>query len=160
MTLWSRVFIGLRHEEAGLMKFQRGITVVELVVLFSIIVLLLLIGVPKIMDGFIKSKMRDNGVNTLNVFEAKELEYFAKNNRLGPLDSLIFTIQTDSSEYFSFKCEGMGRYTAVAKKSIGKFKKGSWMSTSVQVVGGIPQISRSCSRGDTSFIRRYVDNFF
>ncbi len=142
------------------MKFQRGITFVELVVLVSIIILLLLIGVPKVMDGFTKDKIRDEGVNTLNVLEAKELEYFARNNRLGPLDSLIFAVQTDSSEYFSFRCEGIGRYTAVAKRPIGRFKIGSWMSTRVQVVGGIPRISRTCSRGDTSFVRRYVDNFF
>jgi type II secretory pathway pseudopilin PulG len=142
------------------MKYQRGMTVVEMVVLFSIIVLLLAIGIPKIMEGFTKSKMRDEGINTLNVFEAAELAYFARNNHLAALDSLNFSLIADSSAYFSFASDGRGHFTALARKPIGRLKKGSWISTCVQITGGIPQISRSCSPGDTDFIRRYVPDFF
>jgi type II secretory pathway pseudopilin PulG len=142
------------------MKFQRGMTLVEMVVLLGIISLLLVIGIPKVMEGFTKSKMRDDGVNTLNVFEAAELAYFARNNTIAPLDSLSSPSLTGSSEYFSFVSEDAGNYTAVARKPIGRFKKGSWMTTRVSIVGGLPQISRSCSPGDTMFIKRYVANFF
>jgi type II secretory pathway pseudopilin PulG len=156
----GEVYRAMVHRKAGFMKDCNGMTIVELVVLFSIIALLLLIGVPKVMDGFTKSKMRDDGVNTLNVLEARELECFARLNRLVPLDSEVRSPHIASSEYFTFRCDGIGRFTAIARKPIGSFKKGSWMSTTIQINGGIPQITRSCSPGDTSFVRRYVDNFF
>ena len=135
-------------------------TVVEMVVLFSIIVLLLAIGIPKVMEGFTKSKMRDEGINTLNVFEAAELAYYARTNRIATLDSLKASSLADPSEYFSFTSDGNGHFTALVRKPIGRLKKGSWISTCVQVTGGIPQISRACSPGDTAFIRRYVPDFF
>jgi len=142
------------------MKFQRGITVVELVVICCIVSLMLMIAIPKFIDGMTKTKMWGEGMTTLNVFEAAQLAYFAQNNRLGTLDSLVFTSRLDSSEYFYFTSDTTGRYTATAKKRIGRFKKGSWMRTAIAIAGGIPQISRSCSSGDTMVVKRYIANFF
>jgi Tfp pilus assembly protein PilE len=141
------------------MKSSSGMTVIETVVIVCIASLLLLIGIPKILEGITKSKMKE-GMDTFYVFEAAQLAYFAQNHHTGPIDSLVFTAKMDTSEYFTFRNDGLGSYTAQAKKPIGRFRKGSWIHTRVEVVGGFPQILRSCSTGDSSFVRQYVPGFF
>ena len=141
------------------MKLQRGITLVETLVISFLVLVLLAIGIPKIIEGVMKTKMWE-GMTTLNVYESAQLAYFAQNSRIGPIDSLIFTTSLDSSNYFVFRSDGLGRYLATARQPIGRFKKGSWLHTQVTIAGGIPQIIRSCSPGDTAFVRKYVNNFF
>jgi Tfp pilus assembly protein PilE len=136
---------------------HKGITVVELVVICCIAGILLVIAIPKFVETFSKNKMWD-GMTTLMTYESAQLAYFAQSNRLGPVDSLVF--QPDSSEYFTYAADGTGKYKAVAKVRIGRFKKGSWMRTSIDTVGGMPKIKRNCSKGDSLIVKKYVNSFF
>ena len=136
---------------------QQGITLVELVVIICIAGVLLLIAVPKFMETVTKEKMWD-GMTTLMTYESAELAYLAKNNRLGPVDRLVF--RADSSEYFSFSPDGIGSYRAKAKVRIGRFKKGSWLRTCIDTTAGMPRIQRSCSMGDSAIVKNSVSDFF
>lgn len=139
------------------MESQRGITLVELVVIICIACVLVAIAIPKFMEAETKTKMWD-GMTTLMTFESAELAYLAQSSKLGPVDSLVF--QADSSEYFSFTPVGIGQYMATARMKIGRFKKGRWLHTSIDTTAGLPRIKRSCSKGDSAIVKKYVSNFF
>ncbi len=139
------------------MRSRQGITLVELVVILCIAGMFVAVAVPKFMNAVTKNKMLD-GLTTLMTFEAAELAYLAQTGRLGTIDSLVFN--ADSSEYFSFSPAAAGYYRATARAQIGRFKKGRWLSTSIDTVGGVPRIQRSCSPGDSAIVKRYVSNFF
>jgi len=139
------------------MRSRQGITLVELVVILCIAGLMVIIAVPKFMEAATKNKMWD-GMTTLMTFESAELAYLAQSSNLGPVDSLVFS--ADSSEYFSFTPTGIARYKATARMKIGRFKKGSWLATSIDTTAGVPRIRRSCSPGDSTIVKKYVWNFF
>jgi type II secretory pathway pseudopilin PulG len=139
------------------MTSQRGMTLVELVVIFCIAGILLAIAIPKFMEAVTKNHMWD-GMTTLMTFESAELAYLAQNNKLGPIDGLIF--QADSSDFFSFAPTPAGHYKATAKVPIGRFRKGSWLQTSIDTAGGMPRIRRSCSPGDSAIVKKYISNIF
>ena len=139
------------------MASQRGMTLVEMVVIICIAVTLIAIAIPKFMEAVTKNKMWD-GMTTLMTFESAELAYLAQSSKLGPIDSLVFS--ADSSEYFSFTPTGVGRYKATARMKIGRFKKGSWLQTSIDTTAGVPRIRRFCSPGDSAIVKKYVWNFF
>ena len=139
------------------MKSRQGITLVELVVIICIASLFVAVAVPKFISAVTKNKMWD-GMTTLMTFESAELAYLAQSGRLGAVDSLVFN--ADSSEQFSFSPAGTGQYQATARTQIGRFKKGSWLHTSIDTVGGVPRIRRSCSPGDSAIVKRYISNFF
>ena len=139
------------------MADQKGMTVVELVVISCIAGILLAIAIPKFIEAVSKNKMWD-GMSTLMTYEAAELAYLNQSNRLGAIDSLVF--QPDSSEYFTFMADGVGKYKAIAKVQIGRFKKGSWLHTSIDTVGGMPRIKRTCAKSDSLIVKRYISNFF
>jgi len=139
------------------MASQRGMTLVEMVVIICIAVTLIAIAIPKFMEAVTKNKMWD-GMTTLMTFESAELAYLAQSNKLGPVGSLVF--QADSSEYFSFTPVGIGQYMATARMQIGRFKKGRWLHTSIDTTAGMPRIRRSCSKGDSAIVKKYVPNFF
>jgi len=139
------------------MLSQKGMTVVELVVICCIAGVLLAIVIPKFSEANAKNKMWD-GMTTLMTYESAELAFLAQNNRLGPTDSLIF--HADTSEYFEFTSEGRGCYQATTKAEIGRFKKGSWLHTCIDTVGGLPRIHRTCSTGDSAIVKRLIPNFF
>ena len=139
------------------MSGQKGMTVVELVVIACIAIILLLIAIPKFVEAVSKNKMWD-GMTTLMTYESAQLAYLAQSNKLGIIDSLVF--QPDSSEYFSFSSDGIGKYKAIAKVKIGRFQKGHWLSTCIDTAGGMPRIRRSCAKGDSLTVKKYVSNFF
>jgi type II secretory pathway pseudopilin PulG len=139
------------------MASRQGITLVELVVIICIAGLMVIIAIPKFMEAVTKNKMWD-GMTTLMTFESAELAYLAQSSRLGPIDSLVF--QADTSEYFSFAPDGIGRYKATARVRIGRFGKGSWLHTSIDTTAGMPRIRRSCSAGDSAIVKKYIPNFF
>jgi Tfp pilus assembly protein PilE len=139
------------------MKSHKGITLVELVVILCIASLFVAVAVPKFISAVTKNKMWD-GMTTLMTFESAELAYLAQANKLGPVDSLVFDV--DSSEYFSFSPAAVGQYRATSKVQIGRFKKGSWLHTSIDTTAGVPRIRRSCSPGDSAIVKRYISIFF
>lgn len=140
------------------MRDQKGITVVEVVVISCIVAVFLCIAIPKYIETVSKNKMWE-GMTTLMTYESAQLAYYAQSNgKLGPVDSLLF--QADSSEYFSFVSDGTGRFKAVTKVQIGKLKKGRWMSTTIDTVGRIPKIRRTSSPGDSLLVKRYLSTFF
>jgi Tfp pilus assembly protein PilE len=143
--------------EATRMKSHKGITLVELVVILCIASIFVAVAVPKFITAVTKNKMWD-GMTTLMTFESAELAYLAQAGKLGPVDSIVF--KADSSEYFSFSPACTGHFKAAAKVQIGRFKKGSWLHTSIDTTGGVPRIRRSCSPGDSAIVKRYISMFF
>jgi hypothetical protein len=139
------------------MASPKGITLVELVVIICIAGLMVIIAVPKFMEAVTKNKMWD-GMTTLMTFESAELAYLAQSSKLGPVDSLVFS--ADTSEYFSFAPAGIGSYRATARMKIGRFRKGSWLYTIIDTTAGVPRIRRSCSKGDSAIVKKYIWNFF
>jgi hypothetical protein len=130
---------------------------VELVVILCIAGVLVAIAIPKFMEAETKNKMWD-GMTTLMTFESAQLAYLAQNSRLASADSLVF--QADSSEFFSFSPVAVAQYRATARMKIGRFRKGSWLHTSIDTTGGMPRIRRTCSRGDSVIVKKYIAIFF
>jgi type II secretory pathway pseudopilin PulG len=147
--------------EESTMADQKGMTFVEMVVISCIAAVLLAIAIPKFMETIAKNKMWD-GMSSLMTYEAAQLAYLNQSNKLGANDSLVF--QQDSSEYFYFKPDGLGQLKAIAKVKIGRFKKGSWLRTSIDIdtTGGLrmPKIKRSCSKNDSIIVKKYISIFF
>lgn len=139
------------------MHSQKGITVVEIVVISCIVIVLLAIAIPKFMETAVKNKMWD-GMTTLMTYESAQLAHLAQKGRIGSVDSLVF--KADSSEYFFFTEDGPGYFKAVAKMNIGRFRQGSLLRTSIDTSGGMPRIRRSCSNGDSGTVRKYISSFF
>ena len=139
------------------MSSQRGMTIIELVVLVLIATVLTSIAIPKFIEASIKNKMWD-GMSTLMTYESAQLAYLAQSNRIGPIDSLMF--KADSSDYFFFSEEGVGYFKATAKMKIGRFKAGSWLRTTIDTTAGMPRIRRSCSKGDSLIARKYISHYF
>lgn len=139
------------------MDNRRGMTVVELVVILCIGGILLAIAIPKFMETAVKNKMWD-GMSTLMTYESSQLAHIAQHGSIGPVDSTVF--QPEESEFFSYTEPGIGQYKAVAKVKMGRFLPDHWLLTRVDTVGGMPRLKRSCSKGDSSIVKRYIPNFF
>jgi type II secretory pathway pseudopilin PulG len=139
------------------MNSQRGMTIIELVVLFLILALLTLIAIPKFHEASIKNKMWD-GMSTLMTYESAQLAYLAQSSKIGPIDSLVF--KADTSAYFLFSEDSIGFFKATARMKIGRFKQGSWLRTTIDTTAGMPRIRRSCTPGDTQVVKKLVSNFF
>lgn len=139
------------------MNSQKGMTIIELVVLVLLVIVLTSIAIPKFIEASIKNKMWD-GMSTLMTYESAQLAYLAQSNAIGPLDSLVF--KADSSNYFFFSEDGVGYFKATAKIKIGKFKQDSWLRSTIDTTGGIPRIRRSCSKGDSVIVKKYISHYF
>ena len=139
------------------MHSQRGMTVVEMVVIISIAVVLTAIAIPKFIETAIKDKMWD-GMTTLMTYESAQLAYLAQSGHTGPVDSLVF--KADSSKYFSFSQDTVGFFKATAKVKIGRFKQGHWLRTSIDTAGGMPRIRRFCMPVDSHVVKSYISIFF
>jgi type II secretory pathway pseudopilin PulG len=141
----------------NIMLSQRGMTIIELVVLVLILTVLTSIAIPKFIEASIKNKMWD-GMSTLMTYESAQLAYLAQSGAIGPVDSLVF--KADSSLYFFFSEDGIGYFKATAKMKIGRFKAGSWLRTTIDTTGGMPRIKRSCSKNDSLIARKYIAHYF
>ena len=139
------------------MLSQRGMTIIELVVLVLILTVLTSIAIPKFIEASIKNKMWD-GMSTLMTYESAQLAYLAQSGAIGPVDSLVF--KADSSDYFFFSQDGIGYFKATAKIKIGRFKAGSWLRTTIDTTGGMPRIRRSCSKNDSLIAKKYIAHYF
>jgi Tfp pilus assembly protein PilE len=139
------------------MRMERGMTVVELVVIICIGTILLAIAIPKFMETAVKNKMGD-GMSTIMTYEASQLAYLAQRGRVGPVDSTVF--RPEASEYFSYSEPGVGLYKATARIKMGRFLQDHWLMTHVDTVGGMPKLRRSCSKGDSSIVKKYISNYF
>lgn len=143
--------------EKPFMMNERGMTVVELVVIAVIGSILLAIAIPKFMETAVKNKMWD-GMSTLMTYESSQLAYLAQRGRLGPVDSTIF--RPEQSEFFSYVEPGVGQYKAIAKVKMGRFQEEHWLLTRIDTTGGMPKLKHSCSPGDSGIVKRYISNFF
>jgi len=139
------------------MNSARGMTMIELVVLVLILTILTSIAIPKFIEASIKNKMWD-GMSTLMTYESAQLAYLAQSSSIGPIDSLTF--KADSNDYFFFCEDTVGYFKATAKMKIGRFKPGSWLRTTIDTTGGLPRIRRSCSKGDSSAVKKYISHYF
>jgi Tfp pilus assembly protein PilE len=143
--------------EERCMGNRRGITVVELVVIICIASILVAIAIPKFIETAVKNKMWD-GMSTLMTFESSQLAFIAQHGTIGPVDSTVF--HPEASKYFSYTEPGIGQYKAIAKVKMGRFLPDHWLSTRVDTIGGMPRLKRSCSKGDSSIVKKYISNFF
>jgi Tfp pilus assembly protein PilE len=139
------------------MTNEKGMTVVELVVIAVIGSILLAIAIPKFMETAVKNKMWD-GMSTLMTYESSQLAYLAQRGRIGPVDSSVF--QPEKSEFFSYEEPCVGQYKAIAKVKIGHFPQGHWLLTRIDTAGGMPKLKHSCSPGDSAIVKRYISNYF
>ena len=134
---------------------RRGMTVVELVVILCIGSILIAIAIPKFMETAVKNKMWD-GMSTIMTYESSQLAYLNQRERIGPVDSTVF--QPEASEFFSYSEPCVGQYKATAKVKMGRFLPGHWLLTCVDPTG--PKLKRSCSKGDSAIVKRYIPDFF
>lgn len=139
------------------MTNEKGMTVVELVVIAVIGSILLAIAIPKFMETAVKNKMWD-GMSTLMTYESSQLAYLAQRGRIGPVDSTVF--QPEKSDFFSYVEPGVGQYKAVSKVKMGRFQQGHWIMTCIDTTGGMPKLKHSCSPGDSAIVKRYISNYF
>jgi type II secretory pathway pseudopilin PulG len=139
------------------MTSKQGMTIIELIVLVTILTTLTVIAIPKFIESSIKNKMWD-GMSTLMTYESAQLAFLAQSSAFGPLDSLVF--KADTSIFFTYQEDGVGYFKATAKQKIGKFRRGSWLRTTIDTIGGMPRIRRSCSRGDTLIVKKYISHYF